>query len=941
MKHKYSIFIGFLLAQGSVMAQSKVSDDSGTNALPSKNAILELNSTKRGLLHARVELKATANPYPLTAHEAGIMVFNTKAVGDVQVGIYYNDGQKWVANSSAYDLWLQTGNKGTVSDFIASLKGSVGPAGTPGIAGAKGEKGDPGLQGITGAKGEKGDAGLQGAVGPQGVAGAKGEKGDTGLQGAVGPQGITGAKGEKGDTGLQGAVGPQGITGAKGEKGDTGLQGAVGPQGITGAKGEKGDTGLQGAVGPQGITGAKGEKGDTGLQGAVGPQGITGAKGEKGDTGLQGVVGPQGPAGPAGSDASINGVTAGGDLTGAYPDPKVVKLQGVPMSSATPATNNILRFDGTQWVPSPASSGGFTLPYTADENSGDKLFSLRNAGDGTAVSGTITSTSSSVSAVQGRIESTSAGGFSTGVRGMNDGTGGLGIGVWGSHAGSGWGLYGVTPNGLGVYGNATANGTGVYANSTSGVGLTATSNNGRAANISIFNNSNNSNVLDASTVGNGTVINVQTTGTGGGVLANTNGGISIKGITTAQTSAGILGQNSGGGEAVVGLTTSDIAGAVVGRNDGGGYGVRGFISTNSSGKAIGVFGQVGLNNSTGRAGRFENYNTQNIDANTLEVVTNGNGNIPDNSKGNAASFIVDNTNSVAAAVRAEVNTIFGNFGAAAVFGKSSGTGGYAGLFHAANVNGNGTALVVKADGNGNAITTNAAKNGNAIEASTQGTGTAVYGWVPSFGLGKAAKFANFNESNTQATVDIESEGKGATLLVNHTGSEGNLVVFQSGGANVARINKSGRAFFNGGTQNSGADIAEAFDVIGGLSTYEAGDVLVISKDEDRTVEKSASPYSTLVVGVYATKPGVLLTEESMDTDISDKVPMGVVGVIPTKVCLEGGAIERGDLLVTSSIPGVAMKADVDKVKVGQVIGKALQPYKGSKVEKIKVLVNVK
>src|SRR5690606_24028417 len=123
---------------------------------------------------------------------------------------------------------------------------------------------------------------------------------------------------------------------------------------------------------------------------------------------------------------------------------------------------------------------------------------------------------------------------------------------------------------------------------------------------------------------------------------------------------------------------------------------------------------------------------------------------------------------------------------------------------------------------------------------------------------------------------------------------GNLALFQSGGVNVARINKAGRAFFNGDVQASGADIAEAFDVVGDFAAYETGDVLVISLDEDRTVEKSSEAYSALVVGVYATKPGVLLTEETIDTDISDMVPMGVVGVIPTKVCLEGGPIKRGD-----------------------------------------------
>ena len=116
--------------------------------------------------------------------------------------------------------------------------------------------------------------------------------------------------------------------------------------------------------------------------------------------------------------------------------------------------------------------------------------------------------------------------------------------------------------------------------------------------------------------------------------------------------------------------------------------------------------------------------------------------------------------------------------------------------------------------------------------------------------------------------------------------------------------------------------------------------MVISTSQDRTMEKSTAPYSSLVAGVYATKPGVLLTEQEGVEDITDQVPMGVIGVIPTKVCDEGGAIKRGDLLVTSSKAGYAMKADPDKVKPGQVIGKALQELAAGE-GKIKVLVNVK
>ncbi|EJL70812.1 beta strand repeat-containing protein [Chryseobacterium populi] len=702
--------------------------------------------------------------------------------------------------------------------------------------------------------------------------------------------------------------------------------------------------------------------------------------------------------------------------------------------------------------------GSFAIPYTNTVNNAGTLFTLINDGDGTSVEGVNNTATSNIASVRGIVSSTTPGGFSAGVRGINNGTGGLGVGVWGSQAGSGWGVYGTTPNGLGVYGNSSANGFGVYANSNTGTGLNATSNSGIPATIAIFNNANNNNALNVNSVGNGTVVNVSTSGNGAGVRSSTTAGFALHGITSTQTSAGLVGDNTGGGEAVVGRNTSDIAGAVVGRNDGGGYGVRGFIATNTTGTAIGVLGQIGLNNSKGRAGRFENFNATN-DKNTFEVETNGNGNIPDNTQGNAASFLVNNTNSVAAAVRGEVKTIFGNFGAAGIFGISSGTGGFAGLFHASNVSGNGPALVAITDGNGNAITANASKDGNAVEANIDGGGNALYAWVPSFATGRAGRFNIFNESNTSDVITVttvgngiagnfkvdkvtgtsaavrgevnsqfanfgtagvygissgtggfgglfhasnpsgngpaliaiaDGNGNGITANASNTGdgvettadgsgsaiyawvpnfgtgraarfvnyntantnpvltveghSNGSLALFKSGNpgtVNVARINSAGRGFFNGGTQSSGADVAEAFDVEGNISHYETGDILVISTNSDRTVEKSSKPYSTLVAGVYATKPGVLLTEEHIDTDISDKVPMGVIGVVPTKVCLEGGKIKRGDLLVTSSKPGVAMKANLKKVKVGQVIGKALQDYSQNETGKIKVLVSIK
>ena len=53
------------------------------------------------------------------------------------------------------------------------------------------------------------------------------------------------------------------------------------------------------------------------------------------------------------------------------------------------------------------------------------------------------------------------------------------------------------------------------------------------------------------------------------------------------------------------------------------------------------------------------------------------------------------------------------------------------------------------------------------------------------------------------------------------------------------------------------------------------------------------------------------------------------------------AIRAGDLLVTSSIPGVAMKGTDKARMLGAIIGKALEPFSGKGVALINVMVNVK
>ncbi len=384
-------------------------------------------------------------------------------------------------------------------------------------------------------------------------------------------------------------------------------------------------------------------------------------------------------------------------------------------------------------------------------------------------------------------------------------------------------------------------------------------------------------------------------------------------VTTALSAFHITNQGSGpalhgmsaSGPGVVGESQSGTG--VVGTSQSGIAGLFSISSNTDAASALQV-STVG----TGHAGYFKKTNSSST-ISAVEIEQNGaaDGLHAWSSEKNGVTGMSSSTTD---------NGVYGlnSSGGSGVMGSSGGRGagvegvnngsGHAGYFHISN-----------------------ASNGS----------ESIYGGTA--GSGIAASFFISNSTNGSDVLLLNTNGTGDCLTTNHTGASGNLAVFQSASVNKARIDKTGKGFFNGGTQNSGADVAEAFDVEGARSDYEPGDVLVISTASDRSLEKSSKPYSNLVAGVYATKPGVLLTNESIDAEVSNKAPLGVIGVIPTKVCLEGGPIHRGDLLVTSSQSGAAMKADVAIVKEipGAIIGKALQPYDGSGVRKIDVLVNVK
>lgn len=88
----------------SINAQVKIKDGTIASAdAPMSSAVLEIESSNKGLLLPRVALTATNVASPLSSAMgvlAGMTVYNTATSGSgdtgVTPGVYYNDGSKWV-----------------------------------------------------------------------------------------------------------------------------------------------------------------------------------------------------------------------------------------------------------------------------------------------------------------------------------------------------------------------------------------------------------------------------------------------------------------------------------------------------------------------------------------------------------------------------------------------------------------------------------------------------------------------------------------------------------------------------------------------------------------------------------------------------------------------------------------------------------------------------
>lgn len=183
-----------------------------------------------------------------------------------------------------------------------------------------------------------------------------------------------------------------------------------------------------------------------------------------------------------------------------------------------------------------------------------------------------------------------------------------------------------------------------------------------------------------------------------------------------------------------------------------------------------------------------------------------------------------------------------------------------------------------------------------------------------------------SSANAAASLGSNARWFGNLFSVNATHSALTITGSFVPSANAAVDIGSSSFWFNNiwGTSSHAlyADLAEKYqsDV-----DYAPGTVLVFGEETEVTMSTKAN--DVRVAGVVSTDPAYL-----MNGGI-DGVAVALTGRVPCKVI---GQVKRGDLMVTSDSPGIAMTNN--NPQIGTVIGKALGNHDGNGIGVIEVVV---
>jgi hypothetical protein len=192
---------------------------------------------------------------------------------------------------------------------------------------------------------------------------------------------------------------------------------------------------------------------------------------------------------------------------------------------------------------------------------------------------------------------------------------------------------------------------------------------------------------------------------------------------------------------------------------------------------------------------------------------------------------------------------------------------------------------------------------------------------------------------TTVVIDSSSAGGGFATWYQADGQNGLFVDGDSSGAGLmyvynaagsARITLDGDVGGDGRITcdelqiRGGSDLSEQFDID---SAPAPGSVVCIDPDNPGKLMVSSKAYDRTVAGIVSgaggVKPGMMMGQN--DTVADGEYPVALTGRVYCMVDASPAAIQPGDLITTSSLPGHGMKVLDHSKAQGAIIGKAMTP----------------
>ena len=204
-------------------------------------------------------------------------------------------------------------------------------------------------------------------------------------------------------------------------------------------------------------------------------------------------------------------------------------------------------------------------------------------------------------------------------------------------------------------------------------------------------------------------------------------------------------------------------------------------------------------------------------------------------------------------------------------------------------------------------------------------------------------------NNTGGLIRLFNENNNRTLLLNSNDQQKGARIILTDSLGVVKMTMDSDHNGTGDSRiitdeleiEGGSDLAELFDITDHRDLIQPGYVVSLDPDEPGKLMLSNKAYDKRVAGVLSgangVKPGILMGQDNMIATGDDLVTLS--GRTYVVVNDEGGKIQVGDLITTSSVSGEAMRAKKNKKAQGAVIGKAMTPMTGDKGY-VLVLVNL-